>query len=196
MRTRWVDFPPLVEFVDRRGKVRGVRSPTVFGRFEFVEAMESIHQILADCDPSTPWTDVYLESELLRQQVKTALACWGVKTKWLSGSQIEEFLFALEGGREGLLVELLKASSTAPAQESARSEPTLAEFLASIAERVGSLSEAIDLAQSIPSDLLVDALVAQGRAAMASADPNREAKAQYDRDMAAFDGAELEEVDL
>lgn len=153
---RWLDFPPIAEFNDRRGIVRGVRGLTVFGKFEFADRMADIQTILDDAPSESSWVDVYQQSTQLQHAIVKALACWGIDIEWLSIDIIEQLLFT-RNGECGWLIEICK-----PKTSSTQSgNNTLAEALAAISTHCQSLNEALDLANNVPADLLTDTLNAK-----------------------------------
>ncbi len=157
---QWIDFPPLAEFIDRHGIVREIRGTTIVGRFEFADRMADIQSILDASPPSLAWEVVYRDSPRLQRAIAKALACWGIDSDWLVPSQIEQLLF-FRGEAPGWLIELSKPTQPIPTGNS--DDGNLAEAIAAISTHCQSLMEAIDLANNVPADLLLDTLAAKVR---------------------------------
>jgi hypothetical protein len=153
----WIDFPPLAEFADRNNIVRAIRGTTIFGRLEFAERMEQIQKLLDEAAPSLTWESLYLSQTQFRHAVDRALACWGIDVDWLVPSQIEQLLF-FRGEEVGWLIQLSAPKYPAPAGEEGH---TLAEAIAAISSHCQSLSEALELANNMPAELLQDVLKAK-----------------------------------
>ena len=156
----WIDFPPLAEFADRNNIVRAIRGTTIFGRLEFADRLEQIQTILDSSAPSLTWVEVYEQNGRLRHAIERALACWGIDVDWLVPSQIEQLLF-YRGEEVGWLIELSTPKHPAPAGEEGH---TLAEAIAAISTHCQSLSEALELANNMPAELLQDVLRAKAEA--------------------------------
>jgi hypothetical protein len=156
---RWLDFPPLAEFTDRSGFVRRIYGPTILGRFEFADRLNDISQALGRLDADQSWETAYLRDVGFRHSIDRALRCWGLDPDWLAPSQIEQLLFC-RGDEPGWLSVLLGSAPLTDQPES--KTQTLAETLGSLAKVTASVTEAIDLANTIPADLLVDMVTAMG----------------------------------
>jgi hypothetical protein len=157
---RWIDFPPVAEFIDRSGVVRRIYGPTLIGRFEFVDRLNELQEILSSLDGELGWMEVYQQEGRLKNVIDRALALWGVKAKWLALSQIEQLLFC-RGDQLGWLAELMNPAGSAPLTDQQDTETrTMAEAIAQIALICGSLTEAIELAGTVPGTLLVDIITA------------------------------------
>ncbi len=156
----WIDFPPLAEFEDRHGIVRAIRGTTIFGRVQFADQMEAIQSILDSSAPTLRWVEVYQQNGRLRHAITQALLCWGIDIEWLVPTQIEQLLF-FRGEQVGWLIELSAPKNPAPAGETGH---TLAEAIAAISTHCQSLSEALELANNMPADLLQDVLKAKAEA--------------------------------
>lgn len=186
---RWIDFPPVAEFEDRHGVIRPIRGCTIFGRFEFADRLAQIHEILNAGDSDSSWEEIYQNSPRLQHSVARALDCWGIDINWLVPSQIEQLLLC-RGNQPGWLLELATTDNS-PAQKSQDESQTLAQTLAEIATGCQSLTEALELANMVPAELLRDILTAKNT-------PPEDKKKQhlkqnFDRLMAESEG--LHEVD-
>jgi hypothetical protein len=191
---RWIDFPPVAEFIDRSGVVRRIHGPTLMGRFEFVDQLNELQEILGSLDGELGWMEVYQQQGRLKNVIDRALALWGVKAKWLTPSQIEQLLFC-RGDQPGWLTELMNPAGSAPLTDQQDTEAkTMAEAIAQIASICGNLTEAIELAGTVPGALLVDIITASAgdrsatsRRSRTSEEAKKEEwiKANYDRLMAA-----------
>jgi hypothetical protein len=156
----WIEFPPLAEFCDRHGIVRAIRGTTIFGRLEFADRLEAIQSILDNSAPTLSWVEVYEQNGRLRHEIARALLCWGIDVEWLVPSQIEQLLF-FRGEQVGWLIELSTPKNPAPAGETAQ---TIAETIAVISTHCQTLSEALELANNMPAELLQDILKAKAEA--------------------------------
>jgi hypothetical protein len=187
---RWIDFPPVAEFIDRSGVVRRIYGPTLMGRFEFTDRLAELQEILASLDGELGWGEVYQQEGRLKNAIDRALVLWGIKAKWLAPSQIEQLLFC-RGEQPGWLTELMNPTSSAPAAAQGAEAKTMAEAIAQIALICGSLTEAIELSGTLPGALLVDIVTASAGSGAVASSKNPEAvrkeewiKANYDRLMA------------
>jgi hypothetical protein len=189
---QWIDFPPVAEFMDRSGVVRRIYGPTLMGRFEFVDRLNELQEILGSLDGELGWMEVYQQEGRLKNVIDRALALWGVKAKWLAPSQIEQLLFC-RGDQPGWLTELMNPAGSAPLTGQQDTEAkTMAQAIAQVASICGSLTEAIELAGTVPGALLVDVITASAdKKDSASGSRTPEAtkkedwiKANYDRLMA------------
>jgi hypothetical protein len=149
---QWLDFPALAEFSDRWGIVRPIYGMTVFGRFEFADRMTDLQTILDESPEDRSWAQLYVDDLRFRNLIAKALGCWGIDIEWLALSQIEQLLFA-RGEECGWLIELSKPKESSPEGKEAG---TLAETITIISSHCQSLTEALELANTVPSDLLVD----------------------------------------
>lgn len=154
---QWIDFPAVAEFVDRSGVVRSIHGPTILGRFEFVDRLNDLADLLAGLDGSASWEDLYRRGGRLRRLIDRCLELWGISPEWLAPSQIEQLLFC-RGEEPGWLLTLLNPSQKGGSDDV--EAKTLAESIAAIALMTGSLSEAIELAGAVPGALLVDVIAA------------------------------------
>ena len=155
---KWIDFPPLAEFSDRHNIIRAIHGTTIFGRFEFADRMTEIQTILDESNPSDTWEQVYLSSGRFRHAITRALDCWGIDVEWLVPSQIEQLLF-YRGEEVGWLLELSKPKDNQGTSTTGTN--TLAAALAAISSHCQSLSEAMELANTVPADLLLATLKAK-----------------------------------
>jgi hypothetical protein len=155
---QWIDFPPVAEFIDRSGVARRIYGPTLMGRFEFVDRLDELQEILASLDGELGWMEIYQQEGRLKNVIDRALALWGVKAKWLAPSQIEQLLFC-RGDQPGWLTELMNPTNPTPAAQDTEAK-TMAESIAQIALVCESLTEAIELAGTVPGALLVDIITA------------------------------------
>jgi hypothetical protein len=188
---QWLDFPALAEFSDRRGIVRPIYGMTVFGRFEFADRMTDLQAILEESPDNLSWAELYVDSTRFRNLIAKALGCWGIDVEWLALSHIEQLLFA-RGEECGWLIELSKPKESSSGGKEAG---TLAETIAIISSHCQSLTEALELANTVPSDLLVE--ITKARANMSEAqeqgknpqqqEKERHLKENYNKIMSAFD---------
>lgn len=173
---RWLNFPALAEYEDRFGVVRQLYGCTILGRFEFAERLQQISDLLATLPSNQPWTEAYRQDVQLRHAIDRALHCWGIEPDNLTPAHIEAFLLYREQDGQylpGYLAQLLEN----PAAEAATGEPpTMAEMVASIATHCQTLTEAIELASTVPSGALTDILAAKNDLAEAAADPAKKPK--------------------
>lgn len=159
----WIDFPPLAEFTDRSGIARAIYGCTLLGRFEFIDRQTQIKDILDSSPDSTTWQELYISNIQFRVSVDRCLTLNGIDPDWLTPETIEQLLFArLEGEtwKAGWLTELntreRKAVSSGQSIES-----TLPNMLAYVSLACESLTEAIELATSMPGSLLLDTIEAR-----------------------------------
>jgi hypothetical protein len=188
---QWLDFPPLAEFADRHAIVRPIYGTTIFGRFEFADRMNDLQTILEESPEDRSWAQLYVDDLRFRNLIAKALGCWGIDIEWLALSQIEQLLFA-RGEECGWLLELSQPKESSPG---GKEVGTLAETIAIISSHCESLSEALELANTVPSDLLVE--ITKARANMSEAqeqeknpqqqEKERHLKENYNKIMSAFD---------
>jgi hypothetical protein len=188
---QWLDFPALAEFSDRHGIVRPIYGMTVFGRFDFADRMTNLQTILEESPEDRSWAQLYVDDNRFRNLIAKALGCWGIDVEWLALSHIEQLLFA-RGEECGWLIELSKPKESS---SDGKAAGTLAETIAIISSHCQSLTEALELANTVPSDLLVE--ITKARANMSEAqeqgknpqqqEKERHLKENYNKIMASFD---------
>lgn len=173
---KWLNFPILAEYEDRFGVVRQLYGCTILGRFEFAERLQQISDRMATLPADQPWTEAYRKDAQLRHAIDRALGCWGIEPNNLTPAHIEAFLLYREHNGQyvpGYLSELLADPATAPSSDE---PPTLAEAIAAVATHCESLTEAIELAGTIPSTALNDILAAKNELAEAAENPAKKPK--------------------
>jgi hypothetical protein len=181
---RWLDLPALAEFEDRFGTVRRIYGPSVLGRYHFADRMADISRLLGEAEGS--WAKLYTQNPALKAAIDGALECWGLDVQYLAESQIEALLlYRLDGevAKSGWLMELLDNG------DGKGKGQTLAETLAAIATHCQSLQEALELADEVPADLLMEVLKSKAEFSEEKASkPDREKdqflKANFDKLMA------------
>jgi hypothetical protein len=183
---QWLNFPALAEYEDRFGVVRQLYGCTILGRFEFAERLQQISDRMATLPADQPWTEAYRKDAQLRHAIDSALACWGIEPNNLTPAHIEAFLLYREQDGQyvpGYLSELLADPTAEPATGD---PPSMADMVASIATHCQTLTEAIELASTVPSSALTDILAAKNELAEAAADPAKKPrnkkKANYIKD--------------
>ncbi len=185
---KWLNIPAKAEFEDRSGVVRTIYGCSILGRLEFVERLQIIKDEINNAKGGQTWDKVYLRSVRLRDAIDKALACWGIDPAWLSPAHIEALLLfrQTEGGEytEGYLVELFNGDN----RESGGDNPqgggdnpqTVEEAIAILATHCQSLTEAIDLAGTLPAEMLGEILKAKSdlvkAATEAATEPSKPAK--------------------
>ncbi|MGL4617879.1 MAG: hypothetical protein ACRCZS_02295 [Chroococcidiopsis sp.] len=176
---RHLNFPPLAEFEDRHNTIRPIYGTTIMGRYEFADRMSDIEQMLNEAPEFVTWESLYISQPRFRHAIDKALDCWGIDPDWLTPQHIEQLLFRRDE-EPGWLIELSKGKSARGQGEG----QTLAETLATISTHCQSLQEALDLANTVPADLLVEVL--NTKAGMGEGDkppkPQQKAKEQYLKD--------------
>ena len=160
--TKWIDFAPLAEFVDRSGVTRSIHGTSLIGRFEFVDRLEQLTSMLDAAIDGETWQDLYLNNRAFANAVDRCLTLNGIDPNWVTPESIEQLLFArFEDGewKSGWLSELNRRESKSSKGEGI--EPTLPNLLALVSLICDSLSEAINLASDMPSGLLLDVIDAR-----------------------------------
>lgn len=163
MHMQYINFPILAEFVDRAGITRPIVGCSLLGRQEFFERYAELEMRLRQAEANQHWEWLYEGDRRFSYLVKRCLELNGIEPDWVTFAQVEQFLlFRSEGEdyREGWLVELNRPKvGDRPA---AKSKPlTLAEMLAAVASHTESISEALELANNVPAELLMDVLEAR-----------------------------------
>jgi hypothetical protein len=154
------------------------------GRFEFIDRQESIKAILDSAAEDETWQQLYLSNTQFRTSVDRCLALNGLDPDWLTPEQIEQLLFARLDGetwKAGWLTELNARESKPSSGETI--ESTLPNLLAYVSLACESLTEAIDLATSMPGSLLLDTIEARGEMLKT---PEQKAEDERVRNMAAL----------
>lgn len=169
---RWIDFPPVAEFIDRSGVVRRIYGPTLMGRFEFIDRLGELQEILTGLDGELGWAEIYQQEGRLKNVIDRSLTLWGVKAKWLAPSQIEQLLFC-RGDQPGWLAELMNPNGSTATTDQGAEAKTMAEAIAQITQICGSLTEAIELAGTVPGALLVDIVTANADSRSATSSRGR-----------------------
>ena len=172
---RWLEFQPLAEFSDRNNIVRPIYGTTIMGRFEFAQRMTDIEKMLNEAAEALTWESLYLSQSRFRHAIDKALSCWGIDPDWLTPQHIEQLLFC-RGEEPGWLIELSLGKG-----ERGRGEgQTLVDVIATISTHCQSLQEALDLANTVPADLLVEVLNAKaGMQGDKPQNPQQRQKEQY-----------------
>ncbi len=162
---RWLDFPPLAEFVDRSGVTRSIRGCSLMGRFEFRDRLEQLKTLLAESPPDSSWEDLYGRNLEFRAVVDRCLQLNHLDADWLTPAIVEQLLIGRKEDGVWLPGWLVELNSSAPSpshsQEGDGRELTLAEALAALSTHCPSLIDAIELAQNVPATVLVDTLNAK-----------------------------------
>lgn len=159
---KWIDFAPLAEFVDRSGVTRSIYGCSLIGRFEFADRQEQLKAMLDAAIEGETWQDLYLNNRSFSNAVDRCLQLNGIDPDWLTPETIEQLLFArFEDGewKSGWLSELNSRESKPSTGEGI--ESTLPNLLALVSLSCDSLNEAIELASSMPGNLLLDTIEAR-----------------------------------
>jgi hypothetical protein len=158
---RWLDLPPLAEFEDRFGMVRRLYGPSVLGRYQFAARIAEIGRLLEQAEGT--WPELYRGSAQFRSAMDGALTCWGIQPDWVSQHQMEELLLYRRGeegeAKGGYLMELLLVDDSSEGGQGM----SLSEAIAAISTHCHSLQEALDLANSVPADLLQEVLKSRAK---------------------------------
>ena len=175
---RYLEFSPIAEFPDRNNIVRPIYGTTIMGRFEFADRLADIEQMLSEALEFVTWESLYISQSRFRHSIDKALQCWGIDPEWLTPQHIEQLLF-MRGEEPGWLIELSKGKN----ERGQGKAQTLAETLATISTHCQSLQEALDLANTVPADLLVEVLNTKaGMGENKPFKPQQKAKEQYLKD--------------
>lgn len=156
---RWIEFPPLAEFEDCRGEVRPIRGCSLVGRFEFHDRSAEIWQRLATAEPGEHWQQLYVRDRRLQYLIKRCLELNGIDPEWVTLSQVESLLISREteqGMETGWLLTLNAPKTVPTGQAGDRQAPTLEEILAALSLSVDSVPDALELADSVPGNVLME----------------------------------------
>jgi hypothetical protein len=173
---QWLNFPALAEYEDRFGVVRQLYGCTILGRFEFAERLQQISDRMATLAADQPWIEAYRQDAQLRHAIDRALHCWGIDPDNLTPAHIQAFLLYREQDGQylpGYLSDLLSDPDTEP---TTAEPPSMAEMVASIATHCQTLTEAIELASTVPSSALSDILAAKNDLTEMAENPARKPK--------------------
>lgn len=182
---KWLNFPPLAEFIDRSGIVRSIYGCSLIGRFEMIDRQTQIKDILDSSPDSTSWQELYISNTQFRTSIDRCLTLNGLEPDWLTPEMIEQMLFVrLDGDawKAGWLTELNARESKAVSSGDSI-ESTLPNMLAYVSLACESLSEAIELASNIPGNLLLDTIESRGEMMKT---PEQKAEDEQSRNMAAL----------
>ena len=160
----WIEFPPLAEFEDCRGATRPIRGCSLIGRFEFGDRLSEMWQRLAMAEAGEHWQQLYVRDRRLQFLIKRCLQLNGIEPDWVNLSQVEDLLISrkAETGMEaGWLVTLNAPKAVPTEQVSDRPAPTLEEILAALSLSVESVPEALELADTVPGNALMEIVTAR-----------------------------------
>ncbi|MEX0271398.1 hypothetical protein AB3R30_19845 [Leptolyngbyaceae cyanobacterium UHCC 1019] len=161
---RWIEFPPLAEFEDCRGDVRPIRGCSLVGRFEFGDRLSEIWQRLATAEPGEHWQQLYVRDRRLQFLIKRCLELNGIQPEWVNLFQVEDLLIAreTEQGMEAGWLVTLNAPKTVPTEPpNDKPAPTLEEILAALSLSVESVPDALELADRVPGNTLMEIVTAR-----------------------------------
>jgi hypothetical protein len=173
--------PDGFEFSDRHGRTRTLFGCSTNGIFEFNERLAEIQSILDAALETETWQEIYLKNPRFTYLVKRCLKLNGVKPKWVTLDQVEVLLFRREtpqGWGVGWLIELNRPKSSEGKQ--ADEPATLEEVIAAIATHTATLTEAFELADTIPANQLQAVLKAKNELTKEQV-PEAKAKKQQGR---------------
>lgn len=155
------EFKPVAEFEDRLGVVRSISPCSLLGREEFKERLLQIQDRLSASTGA--WQDTYDRDRYLQFLIQRCLTLNGIDPDWVNLPLVEKLLFN-DGDRPGWLVQVnlngtIDQSEPQEATGKKSGEPmTAIELIGLLAHSEGSVGKAIELAQSVPADLLVEAI--------------------------------------
>lgn len=151
------------EFEDRSGVMRTLYGCSVVGRFEFFERLQQIEARFRELPNDRSWQQLYEADRRLKFLIDRCLTLNGIELDWVTLDMVEQLLFHRiedELYEEGWLISLNQPKK--PPSAGAKSM-TLEEILAAVSTHTSSIKEAIDLAETLPANQLMDLLEARAR---------------------------------
>lgn len=149
-------------FLDLSGRLRRVDRLPPLALLEFHDWIEVALQVVVDRQ-ATP-SLLYASDDLFRQVCDRALLLHRIEPTWIDCDTVARFLF----GEEGRLGELVELNREEPRPDRMEEPPVAVEewvcsLIASLAQFEGDLLRAIQIAKTVPSDLLQGILRASRR---------------------------------
>lgn len=156
---KWYDFAPVARFTDTRGVIRDIRPLPANQLNQFRDLLDEIRDRLAELDPDQSWQTFYMKDKLLRHLIDSALIKCKITPKWISLELIHFLLFSrwddeLSINLPGLLIEI----NTPKNSSDSGCEMSTPESIALLSLATQSITEAFDLYNNVPAELLTDIL--------------------------------------
>lgn len=150
----WLDLPGY-KFLDNSGLARQFPGCSMVGKFEFDDVVDQIGQILAQSDLASQ--QLYHADPKFAWLCNRALELNGISLAWVGWPQIQALLFWRMDGSQTKPGYLIEINQLRDRGSSLPPKPvTLAQALAGLSLALSSFSEAVQAAQGLPADFLLD----------------------------------------
>jgi hypothetical protein len=160
------EFAPAAEFVDRTGIVRPIYGCSLLGRDEFWQRLAQLANRLESVTAGS-FQAAYALDPRTQQLTARLLQLNGIDPDWVTLAQAEQLLIS-----PGHLAQLNQAEQPTEASVGKDTPPTLPELIAAISS-FSSIKDALDLANTVPANLLGDIVTAR---AVQSLPPKEQAR--------------------
>jgi hypothetical protein len=165
------------EFEDLKGNFRLIRGCPLSQRQELASRLNQVHERLQQSNEGETLAEAYDRDKYLGHLFQKCLELCGVSLDWLDINMMSQFLLPFEENgemREGLLVQINfpKGKRKSDSKTSVAYE----ELLAALWSHTQDLQKALELAESIPAEQLMDILEARS-SQIKNSDPQEREKA-------------------
>ncbi len=165
------------EFEDITGTIRTFGGCSLTNREELRERINVLKKILEEADKDSTLQEIYDDNKYFRFNCHRCLELCGISLNWVDFNMMSQLLFPHQIGehlRQGILINL----NFPPSKDKKGGKgATYEEILAALWNHTGDLQKALEIANSLPAEQLLN--VVQARAdQLKQSDPQNREKAQ------------------
>ncbi len=176
MNIHYVEFD-CFEFQDLQGNFRVARGCPLTKRQELAARLGQIHERLQQSLEGETLAEAYDRDEYLRHLFHKALNLCGISPNWLDINMMSQFLLSYEESgevREGLLIQINFPKGKRKSDNG--NSTAYEELLAALWSHTQDLEKALELAENIPAEQLIDILESRS-SQIKNSDPQEREKA-------------------
>jgi hypothetical protein len=173
MEIKYFEFN-VFEFDDITGTIRTIKGCSLANREELRERINSLKKILEESPKESTLQEIYDDNKYFRFNCHRCLELCGISLEWLDFSMMSQMLFPYQQGEhlyQGILISL----NFPPIKDSKGGKgATYEEILAALWNHTGDLQKAIEAANSLPAEQLLNVVQARTDQLKQSDPQNRE----------------------
>jgi hypothetical protein len=179
MRINYIDVESFdcLEFEDVNGQYRLIRGCSLASREELQRRLFQVQECLKKVDEDLFLQEVYDSDKYFRHLCHRCLELCGISLEWIDFNMMTQMLFPYEV--EGQLFEGILIAFNFPKSDNSKGgkNATYEEIIAAISSHTNDISKALELAQTVPAEQLIEILEARAKQTQ-QADPKAREKAQ------------------
>jgi hypothetical protein len=177
MEIAHVEFD-CIEFQDITGQYRLIHGCSLTNREELKARLSQLQKYLNDAPEQVTVRSLYDNDKYFQHLCHQCLELSGISLNWIDFNMMAQMLFPYQSGekcRQGILVELNFPTPSGNTKN--QKGATYEEAIAALWSHTEDLEKALELANTLPADQLLDIMQARAKQ-MQDTDPQKREKAQ------------------